>query len=81
MNVFIQSDSSEARSSGLKISKLGNFKSKTAALAIGTIAAVMMSLALASAATTSDDHRAEPASGASVQKSSGRCKAPTSLAM
>ncbi len=81
MNFFIQSDSSEARASGLKISKLGNFKSRIAALAIGTIAAVTMSLVVASAAMTSDDHRREPASGATAQKSPGRCKAPTALAM
>ncbi|MBR0992937.1 hypothetical protein JQ580_19665 [Bradyrhizobium japonicum] len=81
MNFFIRSDSSEAGTSEPKISELGNFKSKTAALALGTIAAVTLSLALASAATTSDDHRREPASGATVQKSTGRCKAPTALAM
>ena len=81
MNFFIQSDSSEAGTSGPKMSELGNFKSKTAALALGLIAAVTMSLVLASAATTSDDHRREPAGGATVQKSPGRCKAPTALAM
>jgi hypothetical protein len=63
---------------------LGDFKSRTPALAIGIIGAVMMSLVLASAAPTSDDHRAEATSGATVHKSLGRCKAralPTALAM
>lgn len=78
MNSLFQSDASEAKTSYFKNFKLGNFKSRTAALAIGTIGAVLMSLVLASAATTFGDHRTEGVSGgAMVQKSPGKCKAAT----
>jgi hypothetical protein len=77
MNSFFQSDTAEAKTSGFKHFKLGNFKPRTAALAIGTIGAVMMSIVLASAATTFGDPQAEGASGTTVQKRLGRCKAPT----
>lgn len=78
MNSFFQSDASDAKTSNFKIFKLGNLMSRTAALAIGTISAVMMSLVLASAATTVGDHRIEGVSdGATVQKSPGKCKART----
>ncbi|SFN25616.1 hypothetical protein SAMN05216573_110146 [Bradyrhizobium sp. Rc3b] len=69
MSSFIQSDASEA-----KISCFKNFKSRIVAVAIGTFGAVLMSLALASAATTFGDHRTEGVSGgAVVQKSPGKC--------
>jgi hypothetical protein len=81
MNSFSQSNAASANHSGPGNSMLGNFKSRTATLAIGTIGAVMMSLVLASAATTSADHRTGGASGgATVQKSIGRCKVPTASA-
>ncbi|MDT4743144.1 hypothetical protein [Bradyrhizobium sp. WYCCWR 12699] len=83
MNSFIHPEA-EARTSDFKISMLGNFKLRTAALAIGTIGAIMMSLVLASTATTSDDLRPEAASAANARKSAGKCKAPmvpTVLAM
>jgi hypothetical protein len=85
MSSFSQSDASEAKASDLRNIRPGNFKFRTAALAIGTTGAVLISLALASAATTFDDHRTEGVSGsATVQKSPGRCKAatvPTTFAM
>ncbi|MDD1518125.1 MULTISPECIES: hypothetical protein [Bradyrhizobium] len=78
MNSFFPSDVSEAKASDFKTFRLGNFKSRTAALAIGTVGAVMTSLVLASAATTLGDHRPEGVSGgATVQKSPGKCKAAT----
>lgn len=84
MNTFFPSDASEPKASDFKAFRLGNFKSRTAALAIGTIGAVMMSLVLASAATTLGDHRTDGVSGgAAVQKSPGKCKAarvPTAFA-
>ncbi|WP_025034838.1 hypothetical protein [Bradyrhizobium sp. DOA9] len=76
MNSFFQSDASEARTSDFKNFRRGNFKSRTAALAIGTIGAVMMSLVLASAATTLGDDRTDGVrGGAAAQKSPGKCKA------
>ncbi|WP_128924433.1 hypothetical protein [Bradyrhizobium guangxiense] len=84
MNSFFQSDASEAKTSDFKNFRRGNLKSRTAALAIGTICAVVMSLVLASAATTLGDHRTDGVSGgAAVQKGPGKCKAatvPTALA-
>lgn len=78
MNFFFPSDASEAETSDSKTFRLGNFKSRTAALAIGTVGAVMVSLVLASAATTLGDHRTDGVSGgATVQKSPGKCKAAT----
>ena len=77
MKSFFQSPSPEARSSRFRHFKQGNFKTRTAALAIGMIGTVMTSIVLASAATTFDDPHAEGASGATVQKRLGRCKAPT----
>ena len=65
MNSFFQSDASEAKSADSKNFKLGNFKLTTAALAIGTIGAVTMSLVLASAAMTFGDYRIEDVSSGS----------------
>ncbi|WP_027571168.1 hypothetical protein [Bradyrhizobium sp. WSM1743] len=78
MNSFISSNASEAKSSDFKHFKLGNFKSRTAVLAIGTIGVVMMSLVLASAATTFGSPLTESVrGGVAVQKSPGKCKAAT----
>lgn len=77
MKSFFQSDAPEAKSSRFRHFKQGNVKTRTAALAIVTFGAVMTSIVLASAATTFDDPHAEGASGATVQKRLGRCKAPT----
>ncbi|MDD1533702.1 MULTISPECIES: hypothetical protein [unclassified Bradyrhizobium] len=77
MKSFLQSDAPEAKSSKFRHLKQGNFKTRTAALAIVTFGAVTLSIVLASAATTFDDPHAEGASGAAVQKRLGRCKAPT----
>ncbi|TFV79880.1 hypothetical protein E4K64_04380 [Bradyrhizobium frederickii] len=85
MSSFSQSDASEAKTSDFRNFRPGEFKSRTAALAIGTTGAVLISLALASAATTFDDRRTEGVSGgATAQKSPGKCKAaavPTTFAM
>lgn len=76
MNSCLRSDASEAKTSDFRNFRRGNFKSRTAALAIGTIGAAMMSLVLASAATTLGDHRTDGLSGgAAVQKSPGKCRA------
>ena len=89
MNALIQSNAANPNQSGPRNcprncprnSRLGDFTSRTAALAIGTIGAVVMSLVLASAATTPGDHRTVGVSGgATVQKSPGRCKVPTAPA-
>lgn len=77
MNSFIQSKTASANHCGPGNSRLGDLKFRTAALAIGTIGAIVMSLVLASAASPPGDHRT---GGAIVQKSPGRCKVPTAPA-
>jgi hypothetical protein len=83
MNSFFRPRACQANASDSRTCR--DFTPRTAALAVGVIGAIMISLALVSAAPTFGDRRDEGGSvGATVRKGAGKCKvapSPAAFAM